>query len=447
MVGMDQTWTYGAGRDVVLGLVGTRIGGDGREMGWGGLAGHGQAGTHLLALLLALSPQHLAVAELVLEQVLLGGGEEQPLGVQRPDDVVPDGAALPVVAAHSPRHVLSDHLWEYGGAQRDRAPLPGGHTTQSPPVMPTPGLGTPTSGASQAMMLSASMCLRTSRCCEGRAEQAGVRGSGDPPIPWDGVHPMGRSPLLGERGWAGVPRHAVPPQVKTGSLTAVWWGPPKKPGAPLTLRSIASDLGRSKQRAAREQKAQPCRRRPRLHLHSPLLGSSSPPPPCPPHPGVTSEPFQEEIVVLGGQGGQHVLQVLPKLWGEEGLLAEGSPLPPQKPQGWGFVPSLSSPPKKSQPGLRPSQERRRSLRPVPAPTCSHDEQLFSITGGILWDGAGRRIVTACPPAPVTPQRVTASPGRVQNGGDLGEPGHPRHAAPLTLASLRPKSPYQSGTSP
>lgn len=233
---------------------------------------------------------------------------------------------------------------------------------------------------------------------------------------------MGRSPLLGERGWAGGPRHAVPPQVATGSSMAVWWGPPKKPGAPLTLRSIASDLGRSKQRAAREQKAQPSRQRPQLHLHSPPTGSSSPPPPRPPHPGVTSEPFQEEIVVLGGQGGQHVLQVLPKLWGEEGLLVEGSPLPIPKAPRLEVCPLPVSPPKKSQPGLRLSQERRHGLRPVPAPTCSHDERLFSITGGILWDGAGHGMVTACPPPPVTPQRVTAPPAGCRTGGIWGSRG-------------------------
>lgn len=147
LVGMDRTWTCGAGEDIgwwgwtrrgLTGLAETwswgwwghgLVGTVGR---WaGGAAGHGQAGTHLLALLLALSPQHLAVAELVLEQVLLGGGEEQPLGVQRPDDVVPDGAALPVVAAHSPRHVLSDHLREYGGLRAAVHPSPRG-TRRSP---------------------------------------------------------------------------------------------------------------------------------------------------------------------------------------------------------------------------------------------------------------------------------------------------------------------------
>lgn len=52
----------------------------------------------------------LAVPHLGLEQVLLGDREEQALGIQRPDDVVPHGAAITVMATEAPRHVFLDHL-------------------------------------------------------------------------------------------------------------------------------------------------------------------------------------------------------------------------------------------------------------------------------------------------------------------------------------------------
>ena len=73
----------------------------------------------------------LTVPHLSLEQVLLGDREEQALGVQRPDDVVPHRAAVSVVAAQAPRHVLLDHLredrhMELGSVQppRDRLGFP-----------------------------------------------------------------------------------------------------------------------------------------------------------------------------------------------------------------------------------------------------------------------------------------------------------------------------------
>lgn len=138
-----------------MGLVGT----------W--MCGDTQGGAHLLALLLTFLPQQLAVTELVLEQVLLGGREEQPFGVQRPDDIVPDGAALPVVSTHASSHVLPDHLQEH---RKLGMPSWAGNTHHGP--------GTPTSGASHATMLSASMRLRTSTCCEGEAERAMVRAEG-----------------------------------------------------------------------------------------------------------------------------------------------------------------------------------------------------------------------------------------------------------------------------
>jgi hypothetical protein len=52
----------------------------------------------------------LTVPHFGLKQVLLGDREEQPLGVQWPDDVIPHGAAVTVIATQAPRHVLLDHL-------------------------------------------------------------------------------------------------------------------------------------------------------------------------------------------------------------------------------------------------------------------------------------------------------------------------------------------------
>lgn len=135
-----------------------------------------------------------------------------------------------------------------------------------------------------------------------------ARGFGDPPIPRDGVHPRGRS--SGERR-GGRPQHIVPSPDDNWELGGFL----PKSGGPLTLRSIASALARSKQRAAREWRAQP----------PPVSPIPQPPPPRVHHPGVTSEPFQEEMVILGGQGGQHVLQVLPKLREEKRDHQQGGP--------------------------------------------------------------------------------------------------------------------------
>lgn len=53
--------------------------------------------THLCGLLGALLQKQLAVSHLGPEQVLLGGGEQQTLGIQWADDVIPDRAAVQVI--------------------------------------------------------------------------------------------------------------------------------------------------------------------------------------------------------------------------------------------------------------------------------------------------------------------------------------------------------------
>jgi len=63
-----------------------------------------------LRLEVALPLQGLTVLDLGLDEVLLGSGQEEALGVHGPDDVVPDGAALAVVPAHPSRQVLLYHL-------------------------------------------------------------------------------------------------------------------------------------------------------------------------------------------------------------------------------------------------------------------------------------------------------------------------------------------------
>lgn len=127
---------------------------------------------------------------------------------------------------------------------------------------------------------------------------------------------------------------------------------PQKQRAPLTLRSMASALGRSKERAAREQSRELRPRQP--HGGSPRQR-------CP-HLGVTSEPFQEEIVVLGGQGGQHVLQLPPELQGQEGQLVKESLILPKNFRA-GDLPLLRAPPKTCQPGLGHCQGKRVTLCP------------------------------------------------------------------------------------
>ena len=80
----------------------------------GGLTGPAarptQPGPHPLRLQVTLMQDALAVPHLGLEQVLLGDREEQALGVQGPDDVIPDRAAITVIATEAPRHVFLDHL-------------------------------------------------------------------------------------------------------------------------------------------------------------------------------------------------------------------------------------------------------------------------------------------------------------------------------------------------
>ena len=58
----------------------------------------GRPPTHLCGLLDTLLQKQLTVSHLGPEQVLLGGGEQQTFGIQRADDVVPDRAAVQVVA-------------------------------------------------------------------------------------------------------------------------------------------------------------------------------------------------------------------------------------------------------------------------------------------------------------------------------------------------------------
>lgn len=52
------------------------------------------------------------MSDLGLHEVLLAGRHQEAFGIQRPDHVVPDGAALPVVATHPSGHVLLDHLMD-----------------------------------------------------------------------------------------------------------------------------------------------------------------------------------------------------------------------------------------------------------------------------------------------------------------------------------------------
>lgn len=156
------------------------------------------------------------------------------------------------------------------------------------------------------------------------------------------MHPRGRS--SGERR-SGHPRHIVPSPGDNWELR----GFPQKAGAPLSPCG-ASPLPWAGRSSALQESGELS---PASVTNSAAPAGGLPaPPPCDPHPGVTSEPFQEEVVVLGGQGGQHVLQVLPKL--RRGTSAGGSLLtsPWSKiPQAGDSSPAAPSPKKPSQPGL------------------------------------------------------------------------------------------------
>lgn len=231
--------------------------------------------------------------------------------------------------------------------------------------------------------------------------------------------PHGQITLIGREGLGRCPTACCPTPGDDRELDSSLVGSPQKARCPLTLRSIASDLGRSKQRAAREQKAQPCRRRPRLHLHRPLMGSSSPP------PAVSPPPWGYLGAISGGnsrpgRAGRAARPAgSPETVGRRGTVGGGVPAPTPKAPRLGVCPLPVSPPKKVP--ARTETVPGEKAQPAPCP-CPHDERLFSITGGILWDGVGHRIVTACPPAPVTPQRVTAPPAGCRTGGIWGSRG-------------------------
>lgn len=135
-------------------------------------------------------------------------------------------------------------------------------------------------------------------------------------------------------------------------------GVPPKQGAPLTLRSIASALGRSKERAAREQRAQPpaspmgAPTPPGLFLLWGYLGAIS---------GGNSRP--------GRVGRAARPAASPGTVGTTGTVGEWIPDPPQKPQGWRFV--LPYPPKNMPTSTGTfSQGRRVTLCPLPAPCAA-----------------------------------------------------------------------------
>ena len=115
---------------------------------------------HLLALLLTVSQEQLQAPEVESEQLLFGDGEEEALEIQAPDDVVPDGAALPVVAAEATGLVQPDHL---DGCTRERGWAVGAG------LMESRGLGRAgrwglTSEGCHMRMLSRSCCFLNFIC-------------------------------------------------------------------------------------------------------------------------------------------------------------------------------------------------------------------------------------------------------------------------------------------
>lgn len=93
--------------------------GAGRSRGAGGGSGgcpglgaalEGPWDAHLLALPLTVSQEQLQAPEVESEDLLFGDGEQEAPEVQASDDAVPDGAALPVVAAEATGLIQPDHL-------------------------------------------------------------------------------------------------------------------------------------------------------------------------------------------------------------------------------------------------------------------------------------------------------------------------------------------------
>lgn len=57
--------------------------------------------SYSLRLEVTLLLKHLAVSDLGLDEVLLGGRQKEALRIYGSDDIVPDGAALAVITAHA----------------------------------------------------------------------------------------------------------------------------------------------------------------------------------------------------------------------------------------------------------------------------------------------------------------------------------------------------------
>lgn len=115
---------------------------------------------HLLALLLAVSQEQLQAPEVESEHLLFGDGEEEALEIQASDDVVPDGAALPVVPAEATGLVQPDHL---DGCTRGQGWALGAGLVESW-ALGRAGRRGLTSEGCQVRMLSRSCCFRNFTC-------------------------------------------------------------------------------------------------------------------------------------------------------------------------------------------------------------------------------------------------------------------------------------------
>lgn len=54
--------------------------------------------------------QDLTVSDFGLDEVLLGGGQEEAFRIHRSNDIIPDGTALTVITTHPPWQILLNHL-------------------------------------------------------------------------------------------------------------------------------------------------------------------------------------------------------------------------------------------------------------------------------------------------------------------------------------------------
>lgn len=164
-------------------------------------------------------------------------------------------------------------------------------------------------------------------------------------------------------------------------------------------------------------------------------------------PRLTSEPFQEEIVVLRGQGGEHVLEVLPKLRGERrGTVSRAGDVAPSLPHppGLKFVPRAGGrtghSPLPSLAGDRPqaSCQAQGVSKPVPLRKGTSNRPPPHLPSTKHPPSAISKKILGWSRTPATHHTPPLAPPR--SAGTWGHRGGLGHTVPSRLAGARHKSP-------